>query len=298
MDIRRSDMALLVSLDALLRDRSVSKAARRLSISQPAMSAQLAKLRLRFEDPLLVSDGHRLVPSALASDLEAPLRDQLETLHGIAFARPEFNPETAQRTFVVAATDYAHAVILPRLITHLREIAPGVRISALPFEIEGLRSRLASDVDCAIASERMIPDTLPARRILADDFALVFREHHPVAAAPIDIACFCSLAHILVSPDGGGFVGAVDQALAKLGRSRQVVASIPNFLLAQPILRQTDCVAVLPRRLTDIDCAGLVTTPLPISLAPFALIAGWHARQARDPAHVWFRNTIVELMAA
>lgn len=288
-------MALLVSLDALLQERKVTGAAHRLGITQPAMSAQLAKLRILFGDPLLVSDGNRMVPTARAASLEAPLREHLAELHDLAFTETEFEPNTARRTFRIAATDYAHSVVVPPLISHLRTTAPGIRIAALPFPESDLRERLATDLDFAIASERMMSEDIPSRRLFEDGFLLAYRGDHPLLEGPVDLDLFCSLEHLLVSPSGGGFVGAVDEALASIGRSRNVVASLPAFLLAPPVLRRSDSVAVLPSRVMALDPSGLSTAAPPISLRPFPTILGWHRRLSGDPGHKWLRQTIAGL---
>ncbi|MEM9223226.1 MAG: LysR family transcriptional regulator [Pseudomonadota bacterium] len=288
-------MALLVSLDALLQERSVTGAARRLGISQPAMSSQLQKLRDLFGDPVLVADGNRMVPTARFLALERPLRSRLAALHELVFQSEKFDPGTAKRTFRIAATDYAHSVVIPVLLDTLRREAPGIRISALPFAEQNHRERLGDDFDCAIASERMIDHTVPSRQLFEDDFVFVHRKNHPRIKGPVDLDLFCALDHLLVSPSGGGFTGAVDSALAALGRSRVVVASLPIFLLAPAVLRRSDCVAVLPSRVAQLDTAGLVITPSPISVGTFPTILGWHSRLSRDPGHTWLRKTIAVL---
>ena len=296
--MRRTDMALLVSLDALLRERSVTGAARRLGISQPAMSAQLQKLRDLFEDPILVPEGNRMLPTERILPLAEPLKVRLAELHALVFSPERFDPKTARRTFRLAATDYAHSVVLPGLIDRLRREAPHIRISALPFPKTDLRTRLGDDLDCAIASERMMDETIPSRRVFEDGFVLVYRQGHPLIREGVDLDLFCSLDHLLVSPDGGGFSGAVDDALATLGRSRSVVASLPAFLLAPAALRRSDCVAVLPERVFALDPTGLNIAPSPVGLDPFATFLGWHPRLSRDAGHTWFRTMISTLTAS
>ncbi len=295
MDIRRTDMALLVSLNALLREKSVTGAARRLGISQPAMSAQLQKLRDLLDDPILVTEGNRMVATARIATLADPLQTRLAELHALVFQPKDFDPQTARRTFRVAATDYSHLVILPHLIECLRRLAPGIRVSALPFPAHDLRARLAEDVDCVIASERMIDETLPARRLFEDRLVFVSRSNHPLVHGEIDLDVFCSLDHLLVSPDGGCFTGVVDDVLEAHGTSRTVVASLPNFFLVPRALRESNCVAVLPTKVVDLDPSGLDTAELPIDVDHFPVFMSWHPRASHDPGHTWLRSVISSL---
>ncbi|MEM8573909.1 MAG: LysR substrate-binding domain-containing protein [Pseudomonadota bacterium] len=236
-----------------------------------------------------------MVPTPRAAALEVPLRDHLSQLHNVAFKRSDFDPTTASRTFRIAATDYAHSVVVPPLIETLRKVAPGIKIAALQFPLSGLRDQLADNLDFAIASERMMDDDIPARRLFLDDFLVVARKGHPRIKRSIDLDVFCSLEHLLVSPSGGHFAGAVDEALASLGRSRNVVASLPAFLLAPPIIRRTDSIAVLPSRVVALERSGLTAVAPPLEIKPFATVLGWHRKSSEDPGHKWLRQQIAGL---
>ena len=290
-------MALLVALDALLGERSVTGAAKRLGISQPAMSAQLARLRTLLDDPVLVGGANGMTPTVRMLALRQPLRRHLTDLRDLVFAQRPFEPTEATRTFRIAATDYAHAVVLPVLIARLARLAPGIRVAGLPFNEATVLAQLENGAaDLAITSERLIPKAIPARKLFEDRVAVVWRREHPQMRALVDLDLFCALDHLLVSPTGGGFSGTVDDVLAKIGRSRRVVGSLPSFLLAPAALRRSDCIAVVPRRIIDLDRAGLDHGEPPIPIPGFATYQGWHARFSRDPGHLWLRETIADLV--
>ena len=290
-------MALLVALDALLGERSVTGAAKRLGISQPAMSAQLGRLRALLDDPVLVGGASGMAPTVRMLALQEPLRQHLADLRDLVFAQRPFEPTEAKRTFRIAATDYAHAVVLPALIARLARLAPGIRVAGLPFNEATVSAQLESGAaDLAITSERLIPKAIPARKLFEDRVAVVWRRGHPEVRAPMDLDLFCALDQLLVSPTGGGFSGAVDDALAKINRSRRVVGSLPSFLLAPAALRRSDCLAVLPRRVIDLDRTDLDHGEPPIPIPGFATYQGWHARFSRDPGHLWLRETIADLI--
>jgi DNA-binding transcriptional LysR family regulator len=234
MDLRRTDMGLLVALDALLSECSVTRAARKLHISQPALSAQLAKLRRLFDDSLLVGNAHGMIPTPRAVELQEPLHLLLGDLQALVMTQSKFDPATAERTFSITATDYVHATVIRPLISVLREIAPGVRIAALPFNKEAVRDQLKDGTaDLCITSEFLTPPDFPARKLLHERFVLILSKSHPSARKRMTLDLFCALDHVLSSPEGGGFRGIVDGVLDSLGRSRKVVGSLTAFCWCQ-----------------------------------------------------------------
>ena len=297
MDLKSLDLNLLLSLDALLAEGSVTEASRRIGVSQPAMSAQLARLRALFGDPLLVPSGRRMVPTVRAEALRDPLRCLLQDLLGLVRAQAAFDPASARETFRLGGTDYIHAVLSGGLVEHLRRAAPGIRIAMMPFESARLWPDLESGrLDAAVVTSFVTLDE--AKSVLLLEEAMVFaqRRGHPRGAKPPSLEGFCALDHILVSPEGGGFVGAVDRMLKSRGRSRRVAVSLPSFLLAPTLIESSDLVCVLPERLARRYEETLEIFPLPFELEGFALRLVWHPRRQNDPAHVWFRQETATLV--
>lgn len=294
MDLRQADLGLLIALDALIAERSVTRAAARLGLSQPAMSAQLARLRDLFDDPLLVAFGKRMVPTARATELQEPLHRLLDELTALVRERRTFDPSTSDRTFRVMATDHMHRIVSLPTIEVLAEAAPGVRLAMVLYDARRAWQALEEDaIDVLIASDRWLtPKDAHARVLMEEGFVFVQRKGHPRGRKQLDIDRFCSLDHILVSPDGGGFFGASDETLATLGRKRRVVASLPSFLLAAPLVATTDLVAVLPERLARLMDDVFDIFALPFESARFNVVMSWHARRDRDPGHQWLRENI------
>jgi DNA-binding transcriptional LysR family regulator len=296
MELNRIDLNLLVSLDVLLAERNVTHAARRLSLSQPALSAQLKLLRELFRDPLLLPATRGMTPTARALELQAPLREMLATLSALVAERQPFDPASAQDTFRIATTDSIQAVVCVPLIARLRRSAPGVRIALFPVDGARLPEQMASgEIDLALVTPQAMPAALKTRPLYDERFLCLLRSGHPAAARPLDLDTFCSLDHALVSPAGGGFSGVVDDVLDKLGRRRRVVVSLNSFLLAPELVAESDLVCTVPARLARRWDDRLAVMAPPCEVGAFSMAMGWHPRAHSDPAQRWLRD---ELAAA
>lgn len=298
MDLRQAEIGLLIALDSLLEHESVTTAAKQIGVSQPAMSAQLARLRHLFRDPLLTPSGRRLVPTTRALELKAPLRHLLGELDGLVREHRFFQPEQTDTIFRLVGTDYVHAVIAPSLVVSLAEQAPGARLALLPFQPTALWQSLERDhVDMALAVGMELPDAR-AQVVLSEDFVAIQRRGHPRGQVPFSIDSFCAAEHILISPEGGGFTGAIDKSLKQLGQRRHVRCSLPSFLVAPAMVAQSDLVCVLARRLAARYADTVDTFELPFESPEFQVRLMWHPRRQADPAHIWFRRLINETIRA
>ena len=295
MDTNPRDLRLLLTLDALLSEGSVTRAAQRLGVSQPALSAQLTRLRVLFGDPMFVMSGRRMVPTTRAETVREPLQRLLRDLDGLVREHTSFDPATTSETVRLGGTDYVHAVVSSGLLARLSGKAPGLRAALLPFDAERVWQELETGrIDAAIVTTFVVLNQAKARFLLREDFVLVQRKGHPRGSAPPDLAEFCALDHILVSPEGGGFFGAIDRALEAMDRKRRVAVSLPSFLLAPAVLGQSDLVCVFPRRLAQAHARFLDLLPLPFAVPSFDLQLIWHPRRQHDPAHVWFRTELAD----
>ena len=192
----------------------------------------------------------------------------------------------------IAASDYILRV-LP-LAAAITGPAPGLRVALRSADAQRAWAQLEADeVDLLIASERLTPKAAQGRKLFEESLVLVQRRGHPRGAAPPTIEEFCTLGHILVSPEGGGFRGAADDALERMGRARRVVVSLPSFLLVPPLVQATDLVSLLPRRLAALFGETLEAFDPPLAVPGFAVFASWHQRRQRDPAHAWLRERVV-----
>ncbi|MHC1479851.1 LysR family transcriptional regulator [Frateuria aurantia] len=293
-DIQALDLNLLKALDALLDERSVTRAAARLNVTQPAMSGMLARLRDTFGDPLFVRAQRGVVPTPRALQLAQPLKQLIGEV-GALLQSPRFEPATAELTFTISATDYAlRAVALPFLAV-LKRQAPHIRVSLVPVDDRQVQSRLErGEIDLALVTPQSTPPDVHARTLFHEHYVGVLRSDHPVLRSglpTISLETFCQLDHILVSYVGGGFSGVTDEALAGAGLQRRVSLSVKSFLIVPEILQQSDMVAILPSRLvTGIE--GLTVFDPPIEVPGFRKVACWHARAQRDPAQRWLRELL------
>lgn len=290
--LRRLDLNLLLTLDVLLEERNVTRAAARLHLSQPAVSVQLGRLRDLLGDPLLLPGPRGMRPTARADALRAPLRQALEALQQALVPADPFDPAGATHTWQVAASDYgASTVVLPAL-AGLRAAAPGTRLAVLgvpPADIARQAEQGAIDLAFHIAAEA--PEGMRRRVLFSEHYLLAGRADHPRLRTPPTLAQFSALEHVIMSPQGGGFQGGTDSALARLDLTRQVVLSVQNFLLLTSVLAHTDLVALLPSRLLA-DAPALRAVEPPLEVPGFEMLMLWPERVHRDPAHVWLRDRL------
>lgn len=295
MDLKQSEIGLLIALDALLEAQSVTGAAQTLGISQPAMSAQLARLRALFNDPLLASSGRKLVPTVRAMALKQPLRAHLAHLDLLVRESVQFDPATSDRTFRIIGTDYVHSVLSTALLQNVAMLAPKTRIALLPFDPTTLWSQLEQDdVDLALVTGMNLPEA-KRRSGLAEAFKVIQRKDHPRGTTRFTLDSFCAADHVLISPEGGGFYGATDKLLADLGRRRRISCSLPSFLLAPSVVAGSDLVAMIPTRLADLHLDRVEQFDPPFPSPQFSVDLLWHPRRQKDPAHVWLRSLVARI---
>ncbi|WP_313064155.1 LysR family transcriptional regulator [Atlantibacter hermannii] len=297
-NLSRLDLNLLLTLDALLTEQNVTRAAARLHLSQPSVSVQLAKLREALGDPLLLPGPRGMRPTARAEALREPLRQALQALDNAIASPLPFEPAQAHITWRIAASDYSeHSVLLPAL-AKLRHDAPHCRLALMEVPSTRLGAAMEHDkLDLAIFTRSGAPLDLRSRLLFKENYRLVCRRDHPELQQPPDLTQFCQLEHVIVSPDGGGFVGSTDEALAALGLTRKVVMSVPHFSFVSAVLSRTNMVALLPERLVRDDPA-LKILDAPIEITGFDKMMLWPERVHRDPAHQWLRELIARAVAA
>lgn len=287
------DLNLLVSLDALLREASVTRAAQRVGVTQPAMSQALARLRTTFDDPLLVRAGRGMVPTALGARLGPPLSSLLGQLDDLIRERAAFRPDTSTRTFRIACLSHFSALHLPALLASVRASAPGVAVVVTHVSYDTLSAELeGGTVDLGIGVFTDQPAGQMQRKLHEERFLSVLRGSHPALAAWC-LDSFLAYPHGLLTTTGRG-TGAVDGALARLGRERTIAVRIPHFMAAGAVAASSDAIFTVAGRLAyafaeQYDVA-VVEPPLELSVYP--VVMRWHRRRHQDPAHRWFRAQV------
>ncbi|MGE8359722.1 LysR family transcriptional regulator [Pseudomonas sp.] len=293
MDTRRLDLNLLVTLEALLIEQNVTRAAARLHLSQPAVSAQLSRLRDVFNDPLLVPAQRGMTPTVKALELLVPLRQALDQVRATVTTHLNFEPATANLTVSIACTDYVQAALIKHLVVAMRREAPGVRIALRILDVPQLELQMTrGEVDLAVINMNGVPPALRSQHLYDETYVLIGRRGHPSLRADLTVDEFAQLEHVVVSLRGGGFSTSVDNALVARGLRRNVVLSASSFLPVPELVAQSDCVALVPRRLVEGRSEQLLCVAPPLPVEGFAIGMFWHERSDGHAGFKWVREFI------
>jgi DNA-binding transcriptional LysR family regulator len=293
MNLRTFDLNLLRVLDTLLDEPQVSSAARRLNLSQPATSAALTRLRDAFADPLLVRVGNRMALTALAEELRPRVRRVVAEIEQTLAAPASFNPATSERSFRIAANDYAVTAVLSPLLEQLQRTAPRIAIEVLPFE-DDFDRRLAQDkYDLAIRDRWSMRSWRHLETLFREDYVCIARRNHPRLSPQPTLDEFLAENHVLIAPSGRA-PGVVDKALERQKRRRSVAVTLPHFLAAPSVVAGTDCVMTIARRvaLQLAPIYRLRVFPPPLRLDGFDVVMAWHPRSEADAGVNWLRDQI------
>lgn len=293
LPLRGADLPLLVSLDVLLDECNVTRAAARLHVSQPALSAQLARLRALFDDPLLVpaGNGRGLVPSQFALNLHRRLQPALATLNAaIRFDVDEFLPRTNARCFQIAATNTAASMMLPALTGRVQALGNReLKLATAEPDFTKLASQLEKgEVDLCLSPACWLPPGLRIRELITTPHVLAQRRGHPRGTAPMRLDEYCALDHINVARDGS-LHGYVDEQLYRQGHSRQVVSAVRDFAFVPALLRAGDLVCTVPAYLCTALQADVDLVELAFPVSTYTLCMAWHPRSDDDPGAQWLR---------
>ena len=299
VDLTQVNLNLLVYLDALLTEKSVTRAAHRLGITQSAMSHNLRQLREIFGDPLLVRGKGGMQPTPRAEELVVPLRSGLQSLRRTIRGEPAFVATKSTRRFVLAAGDAVAMLLLPPLLERLGASGPKVDIDIVPFDGRRYATQLETgEVDVAISP--FFPDApaLRMRKLRPESFVCVVREGHPSVGEALDLETWADLPHVLVSPQGTGGPGIVDRALSEHNLERRVAVRIRYFLAAPLLVARTDLVLTTTRTLAEMFAVDLPVRLIdpPVELPTFSIGIAWHERVANDPANQWIRAHVAEAL--
>ncbi len=291
---RRLDLDGLQIFDAVMRERHVTRAAERLSLSQSAVSHALARLRVAFDDPLFIRTSSGVRPTRRAEQLWAEVQGPLQSLRH-AVAPGGFDPATADFAVSIAVNDMIAQEVLTPWYLPLRDRAPGLGLT-LAMRIYGdTESRLEEGtLDFGLGLFASIPRSLRRREVWSDRYVCAFRSGHPLSGAPMSLEAFESASHVRVSPSGERFSYA-DVGLRLTGSQRRVVLVVSQFTSVPTILQRTDLVALMPRFYANSVSRshGLEIRELPFPADPVRYELVWHERAERSPALVWLRDELL-----
>ncbi|MBE3008840.1 LysR family transcriptional regulator [Microbispora sp. NEAU-D428] len=289
----RLDLNLLVALDVLLDEESVSGAAYRLHLSGPAMSRTLARIRRALGDPVLVRSGRAMAPTPYALSIKPEVREIVERAGALFRTRPDFDPDRLERSFSLLTDDTLVAVLGPRLLDRVRRVAPGVSLRFLPEGREDHRALREGLADIAIAVVGESASDTRIEPLLTDDNVGVVRRGHPLLDGALTPERYAAADHVTASRRGLAH-GPIDEALTSLGLTRRVVVSVPTFSAALLMAAHTDLVARCGRSLHTplARRLDLAVFDIPLDLPRLPVAQTWHARHDADPAHRWLRREI------
>lgn len=293
------DLNLLVAFDMLMTERSVTRAAQRLSVGQSAMSSTLNRLRKLFGDPIMTRDGRYLVATPLAESLAEPVRDILTEIENVLTLRGEFDPATAEQTFSIIASDYLTMTFLQPLIARLSTEAPGIRLRIFPTSDDFVDQLRRHRVDLLAVPQEAIEEYIEFhhRVLFRDRFVVAVDKDHPEVGNEITLEQFSTLPYLATS--SGQLRSLSEMQLDFLGvpRNTEITA---GFGMAPFLLRGTRLVTLVHERLAhkirDAAEIRLLEPPIP-RLQPITEIMAWTNRTDAVPAHRWLRQTLIELAA-
>lgn len=291
------DLNLLRMFLTLMEERSVTRAAERLGITQPALSNSLNRLRETLRDPLFIRERYGIKPTQLAEEIAPTIEAALAQLDGLFLQQQEFQPADAERQFTIALNSYVELVLIPALVSKTQTMAPKIKLRMAPFGNDLAETGVISGTTAMVLG-RIIdpPDNLVVQHLLDDSLACVVRKEHPHVGDHISREQYERLKHVNVMPPGRMRAGLF-QALEQRSLKREVAVSVTHFMAVPEMLAVTDYCATLPRlicRSLEQD-PRLKILPAPVDLGTFPVQMAWHVRYRNDPAHRWLRSLIEEL---
>lgn len=293
------DLHHLQVFDVLLRERSLTRAARVLNVTQPALSKTLSRLRRYFQDPLFVRVSLRMEPTAKALALEAPVRAVLDGMRTLIAENAPFDPSTSNRRFSFCVVDAGVIKLLPPLLNLLRDEAPHIQLSAMQLDAQHLDSWLETGtVDFAMGSFPHLPKSIRRQPLWIERYVSVVRKRHPRLNASPSLKTFAAEKHVLVSTFGTGHAHQLaERAIEAAIPAENIICRVPIFLAAAVVAKHTDAVATLPLSIATVlaDDLGLALITPPIKLPRIEISQYWHERFHREPGNIWIRKVFARL---
>jgi DNA-binding transcriptional LysR family regulator len=300
MNLHEIDLNLLSAFEALFAEQHVTRAARRVGISQPAMSDALRRLRLLFGDVLFVRASGGMQPTPRCISIARQLVPVLADVRSVMGRQVAFDPQHSDKTFVIASTDYTSMVMLPLLVPMLRGAAPGVDVRLIGYQKEAVGGLLErGEIDAAFGVFPTPPDSAVRQPLFDEHFVGLARADHPLMqGGAITPEAFAAIPQALVSVNGDDR-SVIDTDLGRLGLRRRVALVIPYMLLLPSVLAQSDLIAVVPRRAADaVATSGLMRFELPFATSAWTVDMLWNPAARTDNAGAWLRRIIVERASA
>lgn len=294
--MRPHELKLLVIFDVIMTEKSITRAAERLSMTQPAVSNAVARMRILWKDELLVPDGRKVQPTTYAKNLWEQVRDSLHNINQ-AIEPEDFEAKSAKRTFRVALPDIALDALWLDMRKLFEKEATGLNLHAVPYTIACSKPLLDdADVDLVIGQSNRSLENICSDHLFDTSYVCAMRIDHPLAKQSLTVEEFASAQHLLVSLSGDS-ASPTDQALQQLGLSRRVAFTVNKFSSAVPIIKESDLIAILPTDLLHnaLACGELAITHPPVDIPHSSISMLWHKRQSADKGLMWLRKHIKQI---
>ncbi|AMN38558.1 LysR family transcriptional regulator [Rhodoplanes sp. Z2-YC6860] len=299
-DLRKVDLNLLVAFQVLVREKSVSRAAERLFLGQPAMSGALARLREIMQDEILVRTGRGMEPTAKALALYEQLAPALESIRTTLFARPVFDPATQSRTFHLGMRDWVESWLMPALLERIQTAAPQVRIAVRASDAQqGARMLDSDEMDLGVSVFPDGPAWQRREQLAAMGYRCVYDGKRLGLRSRLTLEQYLAHPH-LVTPTQSDFRGPVDDELIGSSKRRNVIYATSRFAALPLILRRAAVIATVPEQSARqwADVFGLTSSPVPVRIAPFAISMIWHAKRDSDAGLQWLRAVVRDVVTS
>lgn len=297
-DIRSLDIGMLRTFDALMRERSVSRAAARLFLSQPAVSASLGRMRETFGDPLFTRTAHGVTPTPRAQVLAPQVEKLLTDLAALLESDQPFDPATSTRIFRIAGSDHASRGILPALGRVLAAAGSGVRVVWEPPGSWSIPERLQrGDLDLAVIARIRMPRDMECAVLYEDDYVYALRADHPRVDEPLTLDMFCEIPQIFLGYGASTLDDTIDDLLAQAGRARLAQFAVTSFGQIVHQLQNSDHAAVLGQRVAAAYANQLRIQPLPFALPRYQALLCWDARATSDAGIQWLKAMVQRIVA-
>lgn len=291
----RIDLNLFVVLDAIYRERSVTKVAQYLSLTQPAVSNALSRLRQTFDDPLFVRTPEGMMPTPVADSVIADVRKALGLLNRSVGINARFDPLKSDKKFRLAMNDLAQSLVLPRLQLRVRELAPSVTLSTFYSDRQKAVEELKNgSLDLLLDSPEVNTRDLGQQVVTQLPYVVAMRKEHPLAGKGVDLQDYLDCEHLHVSSRRKGR-GQVDVGLHALGHTRRIAMRVQNYSVAEAITCQNDLLWTVPEVLAERTALNIV--PVPFEVEPLRWNLFWGLGATDDPANSWLRNLMLEVMS-
>lgn len=294
MDLHRFDLNLLVTLDALLTEKNVTRAGLRMNLSQSAMSGALARLRDFFRDELLVPMGRQMVLTPLAEDLVQPVRDVLLQVQATIATKPRFDPGTSTRHFSIAVSDYVTSVLMVDFLRDIQSQSPSITFELRPVGKRAAEALESGELDLLIAPEPYVSAVHPKQVLFQDTHTCVAWKKNKKVGSTISVDQYLALGHVIVHVGEVGSANYDERVLRGLNHRRNIEVVTPSFDLAPQLVIGTDRITTVATRLACkyASLLPIKLLPVPIDIPPMTEVLQWHRAHEQDPAHTWLRSQL------